>query len=93
MDRRGFLKGILAAGVAPAFIGSAILMPVRKLWTPPTEIITGVDPAGHGDYSAWVTMQWDGHNHDSLRIVDWGPKDKGTFKVNGAYISYEQLYA
>lgn len=34
MNRRGFLKSILAAGVAPAFVGSSVLMPVRKLWTP-----------------------------------------------------------
>ena len=31
MNRRGFLQGILAAGVAPAFIGSSILMPVRRI--------------------------------------------------------------
>lgn len=31
MDRRGFLKSILAAGVAPAFVGSSVLMPVRKI--------------------------------------------------------------
>lgn len=29
MNRRGFLGAILAAGVAPAAIGSGILMPVR----------------------------------------------------------------
>lgn len=29
MNRRGFLKSILAAGVAPAFVGSSILMPVK----------------------------------------------------------------
>lgn len=34
MNRRGFLKGILAAGVAPAVVGSGILMPVRKLIMP-----------------------------------------------------------
>ena len=34
MNRRGFLKSILAAGVAPAFVGSSVLMPVRSLWTP-----------------------------------------------------------
>lgn len=41
MDRRGFLKSILAAGVAPAFVGSSILMPVRKIWTPtaPIEVL------------------------------------------------------
>ena len=34
MNRRGFLKAIFAAGVAPAFIGSSVLMPVRKLVMP-----------------------------------------------------------
>ena len=36
MSRRSFLQGmaaILAAGVAPAAVGSGILMPVRKIWT------------------------------------------------------------
>lgn len=36
-SRRGFLKGmagILAAGVAPAFIGSKVLMPVKPLVIP-----------------------------------------------------------
>ena len=31
MERRGFLAGILAAGFAPAAIGSGVLMPVRAL--------------------------------------------------------------
>lgn len=37
MNRRGFLKGmsgILAAGVAPAVVGSGILMPVRAVVAP-----------------------------------------------------------
>jgi len=34
MNRRSFLASILAAGVAPAVIGSGILMPVRKLIDP-----------------------------------------------------------
>src|SRR5437867_4317171 len=51
MTRRGFLKGIagiLAAGVAPAVIGSPILMPVRKIWTPPINprIFTISNPGG-----------------------------------------------
>lgn len=40
MNRRGFLKSILAAGVAPAFVGASVLMPVRKLWTPDTDVLT-----------------------------------------------------
>lgn len=34
MQRRGFLQGILVAGVAPAFVGSSILMPVRAIALP-----------------------------------------------------------
>lgn len=44
MQRRGFLAGILAAGFAPAAIGSGILMPVKKIqrlpWT--TQELPGV---------------------------------------------------
>ena len=42
MNRRGFLTGmagILAAGYAPSVLPSGIIMPIRKLWTPPKEII------------------------------------------------------
>jgi hypothetical protein len=31
VKRRGFLGSIFAAGFAPAFVGSSVLMPVRKL--------------------------------------------------------------
>lgn len=34
MNRRGFLQAILAAGVAPAVVGSGILMPVRAIALP-----------------------------------------------------------
>ena len=34
MQRRGFLGALLAAGVAPTFVGSSVLMPVRKIITP-----------------------------------------------------------
>lgn len=34
MNRRGFLQGILAASVAPAFVGSSVLMPVKALAMP-----------------------------------------------------------
>lgn len=42
IGRRNFLKGmagILAASVAPAAIGSGILMPVRQIWTPSTTVV------------------------------------------------------
>lgn len=38
IKRRGFLGAILAAGVAPAFVGSQILMPVRKIIVPDQQI-------------------------------------------------------
>ena len=49
-SRRGFLQGmagILAAGVAPAAIGSNILMPVKKLWTPPGLTYTIAKPIAY----------------------------------------------
>lgn len=47
MNRRGFLKSILAAGVAPYVVTTAgVLMPVRDLWRPQwTDIeTTFIDP-------------------------------------------------
>lgn len=38
IKRRSFLKSMLVAGVAPAVIGSGILMPIRKLIVPSSEI-------------------------------------------------------
>lgn len=44
MKRRSFLAGILAAGMAPAAVGSGILMPVRKVWVPPApKVFSGID--------------------------------------------------
>lgn len=37
MNRRGFLRAILVAGVAPAVVGSGVLMPVRALARPVLE--------------------------------------------------------
>lgn len=65
MNRRLFLQGmagILAAGVAPAFVGSNILMPVRKIIVPQT-IITpfsiGMEnacstPSTMAELTAWM---------------------------------------
>lgn len=54
MNRRGFLKAILAAGVAPYVVTTAgVLMPVRKIATVPT--IIGFDPASPaGDMEATI---------------------------------------
>lgn len=47
VTRRGFLNGILAAGVAPYVVTTAgVLMPVRKLWVPDDYIMVG-DEIGH----------------------------------------------
>jgi hypothetical protein len=34
MNRRGFLEGILAFGIAPAIVKAEILMPIRQLIVP-----------------------------------------------------------
>ncbi len=56
MNRRGFLKSILAAGVAPAVVGSGVLMPVRKIFAPPAFI--GIDPAMGRDSTAVVFRRY-----------------------------------
>ena len=33
------MAGILGAGVAPAVVGSGILMPIKTLWTPQTVLM------------------------------------------------------
>lgn len=59
VTRRGFLKGmagILAAGVAPAFIGSKVLMPIKPaLVLPPTGLYV------HNG-SAWMRITAIEHN-------------------------------
>lgn len=45
MNRRSFLASILAAGTAPAFIGSSVLMPVRRIWTPAIVTLDGMTAA------------------------------------------------
>lgn len=40
MQRRGFLAGILAAGMAPAFVGAKVLMPVRRVIVPTAGLLT-----------------------------------------------------
>ena len=38
MDRRGFLRGMLVLGVAPAIVRAEILMPCRSIILPPPEL-------------------------------------------------------
>lgn len=85
MNRRNFLASILAAGVAPAAVGSGILMPVRKIVVPRW---VGMD-LGSGEATAvallranaagtgveWVSQPWL-VDHDTLvavmRVTDVG---------------------
>lgn len=50
--RRGFLGAILAAGMAPAVVGSGILMPIKKVWVPDEPVLTPAETVnivgGHG---------------------------------------------
>jgi hypothetical protein len=48
LNRRGLLAGILGAAVAPAFVGSSILMPVRAIARLP-------DPFGKYGWIPWGT--------------------------------------
>lgn len=76
--RRNFLKGIagiLAAGVAPAAIGSGILMPIRQLWTPP--------------YRPWASaycMGWSVVNNGSSDVTLVGLYDKEIYIDSGDII-------
>lgn len=56
MNRRGFLKSILAAGVAPAFVGSSILMPVKALARVEWELIE-IDASDVLSASEWSWTQ------------------------------------
>lgn len=49
MQRRSFLAAMLAASTAPAYVGSGVLMPVKKLILPPEKLLlptVGVDFGG-----------------------------------------------
>lgn len=63
--RRGFLGAILAAGVAPAFAGSGVLMPVKKLWVPP---VLGMDWAIDDEMQSSMILWGDGI-HDDTRAM------------------------
>ncbi len=78
MQRRTFLKGmagILAAAVAPAYIGSKILMPVRELVVPNEKWFT------HGSGNAWVRLvgvDMAGNERDFSTIVTGKQAPDGT---------------
>jgi hypothetical protein len=67
MNRRGFLTGmagILAAGVAPAAVGSNILMPIRQIAVAPPIEIAGLQTE--------VAL-----THDVVGILSWFEKRPG----------------
>ena len=70
MKRRGFLAGILAAGFAPAVVGSGILMPVRRLVVPSLDIgVTDVTVSlsEFGEIYPWKI--WAPTTREMLRFV------------------------
>lgn len=71
MDRRGFLQGILAAGVAPAVVGSGILMPIRQLWRPKFSV----------QQMSLTLEEFDGGAH--VQIVRGAAKSSTLFVPNG----------
>ena len=74
MNRRGFLKSILAAGVAPAFVGSSVLMPVRALLTATLEEVTFLQ-SGSGAHARTVQealrLYGDGVTDDTAAMQAW----------------------
>lgn len=57
MNRRGFLQAILAAGVAPAYIGSSILMPVKSIIAPTRGAILGGTALTYADWAKRLDNQ------------------------------------
>lgn len=76
MQRRGFLAGILAAGFAPAAIGSGVLMPIKKIqrlpWT--TQELPGVvivNPRAAQFFSIDDFIQFDGVDQTEVGSLTW----------------------
>lgn len=76
--RRGFIKQCLAMAVAPAVVGSSVLMPVRKIITP-GELFTGeigrcqgviILGTRFGDISAAAVRAW------SLSLYEQTARDR-----------------
>lgn len=74
MRRRGFLASILAAGVAPAAIGSGILMPARKIIVPASGFLRLEAPAS-GELLE-IVQQYQGYD---LVDVEIGQIERFTF--------------
>lgn len=73
MNRRGFLAGILAAGISPAIVRAASLMPVKVMDSGiavPTWL--GVDLGTHDRY-IMVTMEFTPGQLETrrFRLIEW----------------------
>lgn len=79
MKRRSFLKGILAAGVAPYVVTTAgVLMPVKTLWTPSNTI--ELLNTGEGFVILWggKSMEAPWLEHAALHRFSTDPGSGGT---------------
>lgn len=72
MNRRGFLKGMLAAGVAPYVVTtSGVLMPVRKIITPDV-LFTQSGPGATARTVQDALRLWgDGIHDDTAALQAW----------------------
>lgn len=59
MNRREFLGAILKAGIAPAIIGSGIIMPIRSIAAPEQKaiILPGTNVLHPGDIQDWFAAK------------------------------------
>lgn len=68
-NRRGFLKAMLALGVAPAVVGSGILMPVRKvLAATPAEVAFVESGTGFTQAAYAAVLHGDGIRDDTAGL-------------------------
>jgi hypothetical protein len=87
MNRRGFLGSILAAGYAPAAIGSGVLMPVRKVWVPEQHFVHRVEAqADDGIVIAFYVMAPDYALGDRVSV------QTGGFIAAGRIVSLEHRF-
>lgn len=66
IQRRGFLGAILAAGVAPAFVRSGVLMPVKEIWVPPPI----VQPSGQFGYTGSNIWEMEIGRVEGFRFIE-----------------------
>lgn len=69
MNRRGFIDQMIQAGIAAAFLPSALTYE-RKLWRPPAKVVWEIDWSdvfthNYRDavYTAWLSKVYQNHNY------------------------------